>query len=462
MDRPFSGSRGNSPTDFYPLARYGSLRIVWLSIIAYLLIWPAASSAQAPRLSVQTGHSTGLTTIAFSSDSQFILTGDQGGTVILWNTLGQQIDRFDGSGVVKGVVLSTRFERIAIARESDAGTTSIEVRDLTGDAPPPVVKGARATALMPCFRFNDRTGALEKAQTCFTVQPAAYGPIELDSPDRRYHIKFDNGGGSAGGGEFFNVVYLTDSATGRTIELKRLSNVLTSLSFTNAARDQLLMQDIYGDSYLWSLAEGKEVNRFLIPDSADTGEMTDEPTEDDFTGRGATPVGAISADGRIVASMPYYSSSLFTWDTEAGSDFRELQLEEFSGPATAVGLTEDGKELMLQSCNGNTWIVNVATNAVVRKLKGFNSCGMAQARAQRYDAQFSSDGSFVLRGGISRPTAILNPRSGAVIKEFAKFTGFPVAISPNQKYLALDNSYSSKGSATAMTVLLAISSGRII
>ena len=50
--------------------------------------------SQTPHLIIPKGHLQGITSVCFSPDGKFILSGSRDNTAKLWNTLGQEIETF--------------------------------------------------------------------------------------------------------------------------------------------------------------------------------------------------------------------------------------------------------------------------------------------------------------------------------------------------------------------------------
>lgn len=414
-----------------------------------------ALHAQQPRLSVQTGHSDALSTIAFSPDSRFVLTGDGTGVVVLWNTQGQQLFTYREKGEIGGLALSVSKLRIAAALGAPGEGGPVIVRDLKDGSVVQRITGFRAKQLGACFRFND-AGLLEPAQKCAVAHPGAYDDVELLSPDGKLKIDFNNGGGSVGGGEFSNDLFLTELATGQKLNLNRRSNILSNLANTDAGHDAVLLQDIHANLYLWNLTEGKEVSRFLVPPDAEASR--EEQEEDEFTGRTATPVAAISADGRVVASAPYFAGRVLIWDTDAPALPRLFLDEDFSDVVTTLSLTADGRGMLLQACGGDSWLIDAAAAKLGTRIKGYNACGAAQWRTQRNDAGMSADGRYIVRGGNHSPAAFIETATAREVNTLRGTTGYPVALSPDAAFAAITDSRP----RTASTLIVDPTFGRLI
>ncbi|MCB9265024.1 MAG: hypothetical protein H6558_08365 [Lewinellaceae bacterium] len=60
------------------------------------LLWGQGLWGQKPELVVQTGHSLEINSAVFSPNGDFLLTGGDDKIAILWNSSGQEIQRFIG------------------------------------------------------------------------------------------------------------------------------------------------------------------------------------------------------------------------------------------------------------------------------------------------------------------------------------------------------------------------------
>ena len=79
---------------------------------------PPAHTAK-PVLTAQWGHSSGVTTVAFSADGKFVLTGSFDDTAILWETVtGNELRQFNGHGSqVNSAVFSPDGRSVLTASE---------------------------------------------------------------------------------------------------------------------------------------------------------------------------------------------------------------------------------------------------------------------------------------------------------------------------------------------------------
>lgn len=257
----------------------------------------SSPSDNKPELVVQRGHAGAVTSVAFSTDGSYAVTGGDDGTTLLWEAeTGREIRRFPGlgRGIVQAVAFSPNGEHILTC-----GNGTVLLRETkTGSA---------------VLRFDE--GHVESA---------------VFSPDGKYVLS----------GSEDNIARLREADTGRVIQ--EFNGVLVAFSpdgqnvlTYGLDRDKHLERD----SHLWNVRTGEEVRRFegmLLAFSPD-GRFILTASEDKSTRLFETTTGrevkqllggtervsaaAFSPDGRYILTS---SADGFVrlWEAETGKQVR--------------------------------------------------------------------------------------------------------------------------------------------
>ena len=91
-----------------------NVSLILMILIIWLLIFNTfAQNDQKVKLVVQTGSDNDITAIAFSPDSQFVITGDYSGSVVIWDIFGRQLLRLNEDNEIKDVAISSNNQVVA-------------------------------------------------------------------------------------------------------------------------------------------------------------------------------------------------------------------------------------------------------------------------------------------------------------------------------------------------------------
>jgi WD40 repeat protein len=342
-----------------------------------------ALAAPVPFLMAQLGHSDSVTSVAFSPNGRYVLTGSRDNTAILWDAAtGIEIERFEGNEFwVTSVAFSPDGQLILTGCRD--GTVRLwevangkEVRRFavksSGNAVPP---GIDSVAFSPDGRSvligsDDNTAWLGDVATGKEIRrfqvgsPTRAYPFVISmvfsavfSPDGRYMLT----------GSWDRTARLWDTTSGK--EIQRFvghSKEVVSVAFSPDGRF-VLTGSWDRTARLWDTATGKEVRR--------------------FAGHGfpVTTV-AFSADGRFVLTGSWDGTRL--WDAVTGKEIRRFA--GHSGTVTSATFSPDVRFVLAGSEGRIAQLWEITTGNELRRFEGHSN--------PISSATFSSDGRYILTG----------------------------------------------------------------
>lgn len=455
-------------------------------------LWKRDVSDDRPLLMVQTGHGNVVSSVAFSPDGNFVLTGSYDGTARLWiKSTGHEIKRFeghlesvtsvafspDGKMVITGGWDRTaRLWNIATGKEmrrfeghldwiksvsfSPDGhlvltggadntarvwdlTTGLEIRRFSGHS-----NGIESCAFSPDGRFvltggNDGTARLWDAETGREIRRFSEHSGELImsvvfSHDGRFILT----GGSEGND---GIVMMWDVEKGRLIRrFSGHSGTVTSVTFSpNGAH--VLTGGKDDTARLWDLATGGEIYC--------------------FKGHGETITSvAFSPDGEMILTGNWYNTASL-WQIASRKEIRRFDGD--SGIINSARFSHDGRFVLTGGWDNKAHLWDTTTGGEIRRIEGhsdwitavsfspngrFVLTGSTDGTARLWHAAtgrevrrfgrhldsvssvaFSQDGRFVLTGSIDNHVRMWDVLTGGKIRQFGILSGpdNPVAFSPD-------------------------------
>lgn len=366
-----------------------------------------------------TGHTDAVTSVAFSRDGKYILTGSLDKTAKLWDAVtGAEVRTFSGhTGSVESVAFSPDGKYVLTGSSDKTAklwdaATGAEVRTFS-DPPSTIVRTSvemkrsnHSVAFAPDGKYvltgsDDGTARLWDATTgalvrTFSGHTSIVRSVAF-SPDGKYVLT----------GALDDMAKLWDAATGAEVRTFGLTGWVMSVAFSADGR-YVLTGGTNDDPTLWNAATGEVVQTFI-------GDA-----------KGAISV-VFSPDGKYILTGSLGGQPAKLWDISSGAVVRT-----FSGhtdSVESVAFSPDGNYVLTGSSDRTAKLWDATSNAQVRTFSGHTDSVWSVA--------FSPDGKYVLTASSDRTAKLWDAATGAVVRTFSGHMDVveSVAFSPDGKYV---------------------------
>lgn len=352
----------------------------------------------------------GVWSAAYSSDSQFIVTGNVDGTMHIWDaTTGQEVRQIGGHGCI-GSSCSVNSAAYSpdgkqIATTGDDGTARIwdavtgqEVRQLRGhaghvssasyspDGKQIVTTGCDKIEDGPCTASSARIWDADTGQEVRQLVGHSCGDVF-------YGCLIFSGAYSPDGKQIVTAAAdqtarIWDAATGQ--EVRQLRGHTGSVRSATYSPDglQIVTAGDDGTTRIWDAATGNELRQLA---GQGCGDLDVPPP-----GCGISSA-AYSPDGKQIVTANF-EGTVHIWDAVTGQEIR--QLRGHSAYVQTAAFSPDGKQIITTGGDGTARIWDATTGAQLRLL--------TEDTGRVLSAAFSPDGKSIVTAGCERIAGLDN------------------------------------------------------
>ncbi|MBL7128352.1 MAG: caspase family protein [Ignavibacteria bacterium] len=382
-------------------------RVIILSL-AVLLI--NISFAQAPMIVVQTGHTSKVTSVCFSPDGNYILSGSSDKTVKLWDiSNGKEIRNFTGhTRSVNSVCFSPDGKFVL----SGSGDGTLKLWDISNGKEIRTFDGSTTGVNSVCFSPDGKyilSGGDYFDPTVKLWEISSRKEVRIFKGNFRFpnSINFSPDGKFAIISEGSQSFSLWNVSTGKEIRtFKGHTSAIYSLEFSPNGK-YILSGSNDSTLKLWEFSSGKEIRTFVGH-------------------KGCVFTVSFSPDGKYALSGSG-DNTLKLWDISTGKEIRTF--EGHQDWITSVDFSSDGKHILSGSSDNTLKLWNLSNGKEIRKFEGYTSVITS--------IDFSPDGKYILSGCYDSTLKLWDITTSRLVQTFKGHSDkvLTVSFSPDGKYV---------------------------
>jgi uncharacterized delta-60 repeat protein len=389
----------------------------------------------------QMTHDREVSTVAFSPDGKYVVSGSWDGTARVWEAqTGNEIVRITHDGEVYTVafspdgkyVVSGSTDRTARVWEAQTGN---EIAHMTHDG------SVLTVAFSPDGNYVV-SGSIDGTARVWEVKTGnEIARMTHESAVRR--VAFSPDGKYAVSGSEDGTARVWEVQTGNEIDRMPHDNVVNTVAFSPDGKYVVSGSDD-GTARVWEVQTGNEIARMthdnvvstvaFSPDGnyvvsgswdgtawvweAQTGNEIARITHD-----GLVSTVAFSPDGKYVVSGSWDGTAR-VWDKQTGNEIARITHD---GLVSTVAFSPDGKYVVSGSWDGTAWVWDKQTGNEIARITHESEVLMVA---------FSPDGKYVVTGIADDTAQVLDVQTGNEIARMTHdFWVTTVAFSPDGKYV---------------------------
>jgi WD40 repeat protein len=434
-------------------------------LLAYLLLstelFCPAAFAQKPELVAQTGHSTEVTSIAFSCDGKNVASGAVD-ALILWDVAsGKQVRTLRGHE--RGVT-SVAFSCDGVLASAGVLDDTIKLWDVRSGKEIRTLTGfVHCVAFDPDGKLLAGGGREDNFVTLWDVATGEKMRSLAGHTGEVNYVAFSPDGKILASGSRDKTIKLWDLSTGRL--LRTLIGHGDQVVYVGFAPDSKTLVSGGLDSVKWwEVATGREIRTLKVYGASvaldPSGKMLATGSTDvtnwmsitlfdavsgreirSLAGQSMADYAAFSPDGKILISGA--SGGLVVWDVGTGRQLRTL--EGLNETITSIRLSSDSRFLASGTSSGKVEVWDL--------LRGGRTYTLSE-RFNEMHVAFSPDGTTLAATGCCHTVNLHDAATGSFIRTFGEIEMgdadiYSVAFSPDGKMLALGDD---KGTVTLWDV----------
>ncbi|KAH8823400.1 WD40-repeat-containing domain protein [Flagelloscypha sp. PMI_526] len=414
-------------------------------------IWDAESGMQLLKLK---GHTSSMTTVAFSSDGKRIIS-DSVYTVRIWDAeSGMQLRNLQGH---TDFVNSVGFSPDGKCIVSGSNDTTVRIWDANSGMHLQKLQGHTSCVYSVALSPDGKriiSGSLDRTVRIWDAESGMQLRKLEGHRDNVSSVGFSPDGKCIVSGSNDTTVRIWDTDSGMLLrELQGHTHWVSSVAFSPDGKSivsgscdkTIRIWDVESGMQLWKLeGHGDNVNSVgFSPDGKriisgspdctvriwDTGSGTQIPKLQGH--RNTVNFVCFSPDGKRIISGSD-DSTVRIWDAESGMQLRKL--EGHGDNVNSVGFSSDGKRIVSGSLDRTvrTWDANSGTQ--LQKLQGHTSCVVSVA--------LSLDGKRIVSGSLDGSVRIWDAESGMQLRNLQAHTDIvnSVGFSPDGKCIVSGSS----------------------